>query len=399
MSLVALLADELQLTIDALEQVLADTWTEAIRQEVSRANAGCKRIAESWSGSPIDYHASCYYRDFEPAPPGGQFNTEWGLSGFGFANSNGWAPRSYDDVWNDLVERGQSPDIDRLVPISEVCKTAFREYKARVLSILSAALTEPDGYLEQVRQRIEGLEVYSERELLESAFPRGQVLTRDPTANMRFKNAPHQIIAAKVGAIESTEFMCRALIDEAQHAADHMRLLERRGVRAARATGTTVFVGHGGSPLWRELKDFIQDRLHLQCDEFNRVPVAGVTTVARLSQMLDDAAIAFLVMTSEDETAEGEHRARQNVVHEVGLFQGRLGFDKAIVLLESGCTEFSNIEGLGQIRFPTGNIAAKFEDVRAVLEHHGLVAAPRPAAGSPGNRPATQGAGTQPTGS
>ena len=56
----------------------------------------------------------------------------------------------------------------------------------------------------------------------------------------------------------------------------------------------------------------------------------------------------------------------RQVVHEVGLFQGRLGFDKAIVRLEDGCEEFSNIEGLGQIRFPTGNIAAKFEEVRAV---------------------------------
>jgi hypothetical protein len=35
--------------------------------------------------------------------------------------------------------------------------------------------------------------------------------------------------------------------------------------------------------------------------------------------------------------------------HEVGLFQGRLGFEKAIVLLEDGCEEFSNIKGLVQM--------------------------------------------------
>jgi predicted nucleotide-binding protein len=43
-----------------------------------------------------------------------------------------------------------------------------------------------------------------------------------------------------------------------------------------------------------------------------------------------------------------------NVVHEAGLFQGRLGFERAIILLEEGCKSFSNIEGLGQIRFPKG---------------------------------------------
>jgi predicted nucleotide-binding protein len=67
-------------------------------------------------------------------------------------------------------------------------------------------------------------------------------------------------------------------------------------------------------------------------------------------------------------------RARENVVHEVGLFQGRLGFTRAIVLLEEGCEEFSNIHGLGQLRFPKGSISAKFEDIRAVLEREGLIA-------------------------
>jgi predicted nucleotide-binding protein len=52
--------------------------------------------------------------------------------------------------------------------------------------------------------------------------------------------------------------------------------------------------------------------------------------------MLDDAGFAFLVLTGEDELKEGQLQARMNVVHEAGLFQGRLGFEKAIVLLEEG---------------------------------------------------------------
>jgi predicted nucleotide-binding protein len=137
--------------------------------------------------------------------------------------------------------------------------------------------------------------------------------------------------------------------------------------------GTNVFIGHGRSLVWRELKDFLEERLGLSVDEFNRVPVAGIATSARLSEMLDAAAFAFLVMTAEDEQTDGKMRARENVVHEVGLFQGRLGFARAIVLVEDGCGEFSNIHGLGQIRFPTGNTAAKFEDIRAVLEREGVV--------------------------
>lgn len=89
--------------------------------------------------------------------------------------------------------------------------------------------------------------------------------------------------------------------------------------------------------------------------------------------MLNDAAIAFLVMTAEDEHSDGTTHARENVVHEAGLFQGKLGFPKAIILLEEGCKEFSNIAGLGQIRFPSGNIKAAFEGIREVLEREGLL--------------------------
>jgi predicted nucleotide-binding protein len=95
--------------------------------------------------------------------------------------------------------------------------------------------------------------------------------------------------------------------------------------------------------------------------------------VARLAQLLNECGIAFLIMTAEDETADGDMHARQNVVHEAGLFQGKLGFERAIVMLEEGCTEFSNVAGLGQIRFPAGNISASFEEVRRVLEREGFV--------------------------
>jgi predicted nucleotide-binding protein len=84
--------------------------------------------------------------------------------------------------------------------------------------------------------------------------------------------------------------------------------------------------------------------------------------------MLSKANFAFIVMTAEDEHSDGSYHARENVVHEAGLFQGKLGFKKAILLLEDGCSEFSNIEGLVQIRFPKGNILAKSEEIRRVLE-------------------------------
>ncbi len=131
---------------------------------------------------------------------------------------------------------------------------------------------------------------------------------------------------------------------------------------------TRVFIGHGGAPDWRELKDFIQDRLVLEVVEFNTVPTAGIATMERLEEMLESSAFAFIVATAEDLAADGSVHARENVIHEMGLFQGRLGFRRAIVVLERGCAEFSNITGVGQLRFPRSNISSTFEDVRRLLE-------------------------------
>jgi predicted nucleotide-binding protein len=188
----------------------------------------------------------------------------------------------------------------------------------------------------------------------------------------RTKVPPHISIKAEIQSIRQAFNICHVAAQIGRKAASHLERKARRNTRDARI-GTNVFIGHGRSSLWRELKDFVQDRLHLPWDEFNRVPVAGVTNQARLSEMLDAAAVALVIMTAEDETAEGQMQARMNVVHEVGLFQGRLGFTKAIVVFEDGCQEFSNIQGLGQIRFPIANIAACFEEVRRVLEREGIV--------------------------
>ena len=136
--------------------------------------------------------------------------------------------------------------------------------------------------------------------------------------------------------------------------------------------GHRIFIGHGRSPIWRELKDFLQDRLSLPWEEFNRESVSGIATAERIEHMLNVSTFAFLIMSAEDEHTDQTRHARANVIHEVGLFQGRLGMRRAIILLEEGCQQFSNVHGLTNISFPPGRIGAAFEDVRRVLEREGL---------------------------
>lgn len=136
-------------------------------------------------------------------------------------------------------------------------------------------------------------------------------------------------------------------------------------------SGGRVFIGHGGSDIWKKLKDYLES-LGLECTEFNFTPQAGLPTGARIKQMLDKSCFAFLVMTGEDKQADGTLHARANVIHELGLFQARLGTKKAIILLEEGCTEFTNIGGLGQIRFAREKISEKFTEINRVLRREKL---------------------------
>ena len=134
-----------------------------------------------------------------------------------------------------------------------------------------------------------------------------------------------------------------------------------------------IFIGHGRSDIWLRLKDFLENTLELPYEEFNRIPQAGKTTTDRLKKILESCCIAFLIMTGEDEHTDGTLHARENVIHEIGLFQAQLGFERAIILREKGCEIFSNIQGITYIPFPKGNIRAAFEDIRDVLIRESII--------------------------
>jgi predicted nucleotide-binding protein len=128
-----------------------------------------------------------------------------------------------------------------------------------------------------------------------------------------------------------------------------------------------IFVGHGRSGAWRDLKDHLQDKHEYEVSAYEIGSRAGHTIRDILEEMLEESSCAFLVLTGEDEMPDGRLLARQNVIHETGLFQGRLGFSRAIVLLEEGTEEFSNLAGIQQIRFARSNIKETFGEVLAVL--------------------------------
>ncbi len=128
-----------------------------------------------------------------------------------------------------------------------------------------------------------------------------------------------------------------------------------------------IFIGHGASSQWRDLKDHLHDSHGYEVKAYEVGARAGHVIRDILEEMMDSSSFALLVHTGEDETADGLLRARQNVIHETGLFQGRLGFGRAIVLLENGTEAYSNLQGVHQIRYAKGNIKETYGEVLATL--------------------------------
>ena len=128
-----------------------------------------------------------------------------------------------------------------------------------------------------------------------------------------------------------------------------------------------IFIGHGRNNAWRDLKDHLQDKHGFEVVAYESGARAGHSIRDILEEMVNRSSFAVLVMTGEDDQLDGQKRARQNVIHEAGLFQGKLGFSRAIILLEEGVEQFSNVQGVQYIGFSKNNIKETFGDVLATL--------------------------------
>lgn len=366
------LSEKLSAHAIRLEKVASEAVSPKISETLDRVTNEAKQVGRAWSGSWIGYQSRVYYAGFVTPPPGAHFSSEWGFQDTFTQESTGdWGEYNFDDVKSSIFSSAGVSSLDAVKQFSKQAGDVFQEAREEFLSVAVVSLeNNSDAFLSRLKAQVENLSLLTKSGIIGASHPK-QYMSRDSLAmSQGLHTPPHIDVLAEIAALKNPIEKCAELAKIMRRAAAHLEIKEHHH-QEKRQVGTNVFIGHGRSAVWKDLKDFIQDRLDLPWDEFNRVPVAGFTNIARLSEMLEEAAIAFIVMTAEDELVDGKIQARMNVAHEAGLFQGRLGFTKAIVLLEDGCDEFSNIHGLGQIRFPKGNIKAVFEEIRRVLEREG----------------------------
>lgn len=136
----------------------------------------------------------------------------------------------------------------------------------------------------------------------------------------------------------------------------------------------SIFIGHGRSNLWNEVVRMLKDDCELDCiNYFEKETHAGKFIGDALKEFNRETTFAIIVMTAEDETSNGELRARQNVIHKIGFFQGKLGFEKVAILKQKQVESFTNIDGLQYIEFDESHIKQTFYELQKMLKREKII--------------------------
>jgi hypothetical protein len=278
--------DELRSLASRLRQSAANDEDPHVRDVLARLHETAIKFAEAWSGSSLGYHATVYYENFATPPQGAHFSSEWGgkPGALGEGTTGRWMEYRFEDVLKRIYADAGDQDLDDIEAKAAEARREADSAKAVATSILSVYLSQRDDtYLANLRDDIQKSEALTVRQAIAVQLPRGTIMSRDSRAlTGGVGPAPHQQVLAAVTSIKSAFDTCSELARLLDRTGDHIERASALGFSTRSRQGGSVFIGHGHSPLWRELKDFIHERLKLPWDEFNRVPVAGTTNIERL---------------------------------------------------------------------------------------------------------------------
>lgn len=136
-----------------------------------------------------------------------------------------------------------------------------------------------------------------------------------------------------------------------------------------RAKRANVFLSHGHNELLKlKLKDFLANRLGQTPIILAEQPSQGFTVVEKLERVSEICSFAVILMTKDDQQVDGGIRARQNVIHEIGFFQGKYGRKNVVLLAERGIELFTNISGIIRIEFEPNHFEQCYEPLRIEIE-------------------------------
>jgi predicted nucleotide-binding protein len=107
-----------------------------------------------------------------------------------------------------------------------------------------------------------------------------------------------------------------------------------------------VFIVHGHDELMKKDVQLLLSRAYLYDVVLHECPDKGRTIIDKLIDESSIAGYVIALLSPDDKMGDGEKRARQNVILEIGYFLGKLGKDR-VRLLRKGNVEIpSDLQGI-----------------------------------------------------
>jgi predicted nucleotide-binding protein len=95
-------------------------------------------------------------------------------------------------------------------------------------------------------------------------------------------------------------------------------------------------------------------------------PNLGRTIIHKFRDVAQAAGFAVVLLSPDDETTAGQHRARQNVILELGFFLGALGPDRVAALKKGDVETPSDFDGVIYTAYEGNWKAALANELQAV---------------------------------
>ncbi len=366
---------------------IADTAIARV-DELERAASG------SWRGR----HANVYYKDLQPVPIGlsylyfarkpSLFPAMQHITGFDEPQYEFRASTSSKENWKhysrESIDQYIFTDLDKasfesLNEIAEKCEQRFDQEKDRIISLLRLAAKHYDDlFSHHLADDLYSLYISSQADLIEEAKTKHEnpTIKSNRVADNEDRIPPHIEVYAQAKWIRDSADRIKRLKVTAETAIEHISGLESLpevGGAMSKERKNKIYIGYGQSNAWSRLKIHLEQELDQEVIHFTKGSAAGKINIDRLLEMVDEAAVAFLVMTGDDKLKDGKLHPRLNVVHEAGLFHSRLENQRVIMLLEIGCEKFSNVDGITYISFPKGKISHTYPEIEEFLKREELL--------------------------
>lgn len=130
-----------------------------------------------------------------------------------------------------------------------------------------------------------------------------------------------------------------------------------------------IFIVHGHDTALKETVARILEKLDLTPIILHEQKNNGKTIIEKFESNADNCGFAVILLTADDwgypiekNDNSKRHRARQNVVFEMGFFMGKLGRDRVFLLLDNDVEKPGDLDGI--IYHPTNNETWKYDLVK-----------------------------------